>query len=282
MKENKIIIGSTQFGLSYGISNTKGKTKENSINKILKLSRKKKVRNLYTSNYYGIANQVLGKKNLKAFNIILKFKKNDFLKKNIINEIKKTSKILRKNINTIIIDNFESIPKLRAKKIYKNLISLKSKKIINKFGYSIYSFKNLKKVCNKYRPDIIQCPYNIIDRRIEKNNHLNFFKQKKIEVHIRSIFLQGLLLMDLKKIPKKFMPWKNLLVTWQNWIKKENITAVEACYSFVSKSKFISKILIGVNNFSQFEEIINSKIKKNLRFPDVSSQSNNLINPINW
>ena len=282
MNKNKIIIGTTQFGLPYGISNTKGITNKSSINKILNLSRKKKIRNLYTSNYYGKANKVLGKNNLKKFNIILKFKENDFLKKNIINEIKKSSKVLRMKISVVIVDKFESIPKEKAKKIYKHLQDLKRKKLINKFGFSIYSFKNLKKICTKFKPDIIQCPYNIIDRRIEKNNYPNFFQKKKIEVHIRSIFLQGLLLMDFKKIPKKFYPWKKFFFIWHNWIKKENITAVNACYSFVSKSKFISKILIGVNNFSQFEEIINIKVKKKLRFPKISSQSENLINPNNW
>ena len=85
----------------------------------------------------------------------------------------------------------------KGTKIFETLKEAK-KKIIKKYGYSIYSFSNLKKICNKVKPDIIQCPYNILDRRLTEKNNLNFLKKNSIEVHVRSVFLQGLLLMSKK------------------------------------------------------------------------------------
>lgn len=282
MKNNKIILGTTQFGIHYGVSNRIGATSSENINKILKLSRLKKIQCIYTSNYYGKANKVLGKKNIKKFNIIIKFKEDDFINKDILIEIKKSEKLLKANIRTIIVDKFESIQIKKAKKIYTSLKNLKKNKIIQHFGYAIYSFKNLKKICKNFKPDIIQSPYNIIDRRIEKKKYLNFLQKKNIEIHVRSIFLQGLLLMDFKKIPKKFNKWSSLFKNWDYWLKKENQKALDVCYSFVLKNKFINKILIGVNDFSQFKEIVKIKVRKNLNYPNISSTSQKLINPINW
>ena len=87
-------------------------------------------------------------------------------------------------------------------------MNLKKDKLIKKFGYSIYDFKNLKKICKSFKPDILQCPYSILDRRIEKNNLLEFLKHNKIELHVRSIFLQGLLTSNPKNYQKSFQNGK--------------------------------------------------------------------------
>ena len=204
MKINKIILGVTQFGMRYGIMNTFNINRKKEL-KILNFS-KNKIKYLYTSKYYGNSNNLL-ENETNYFEIFTKFKAQDLLKDNIKFEINKNKIKLKKKNLILLIDGFEKLNIKKSTKVHNRLKSLKKSQYISKFGYSIYSFINLKKICNNFKPDILQCPYSIIDRRLEKNRFLQYLKNKKIEVHVRSIFLQGLLLIDLK-IAKKFLKWK--------------------------------------------------------------------------
>ena len=167
-------------------------------------------------------------------------------------------------------------------KIFESLEEAKKKGLIKKFGYSVYSFSNLRKICSKVKPDIIQCPYNILDQRLIKKNNLNFLKHNSIEVHVRSVFLQGLLLMPQKKIPIYFNKWKNIFNNWEKWLVKSKFSKLSACLNCVYNTKGIDKIVIGVNETKQLEEIFNIKMKK-LSIPkNISSKDEKLINPNLW
>ena len=123
---------------------------------------------------------------------------------------------------------------------------------------------------------------NIFDRRILKPNIMNFLKENKIEIHARSIFLQGLLLLENDKIPKYFHRWSKLFKIWDNWIKKNNISRLEACLSFINIQKEIDKIVIGIDNSQQLKQILKIKPKVNLGFPNINCIDKKLINPSFW
>ncbi len=150
------------------------------------------------------------------------------------------------------------------------------------FGYSIYSFKNLKKICKSFKPNILQCPYNVLDRRLEDNKLLNYLYSNKIEIHVRSIFLQGLLTIDPKKLPKKFLRWKKVFKQFNNQMAYYKLSNLSGCYNFVEKNKYINKILIGIDNIDQLREIVNIKSNKRIKFPNINVKNQKLINPSRW
>ena len=88
-------------------------------------------------------------------------------------------------------------------KIFKNLKHFKKKKYFNKIGISIYDTRVLNFIVSNYDLDIVQCPYNILDKRILITGWFDKLKKLGIEVHARSIFLQGLLV-DKSLIKKKY------------------------------------------------------------------------------
>lgn len=282
MKKNKIIIGVTQFGLPYGIMNTLKIDKKKELKKIIAYSKKKKINCLYTSKYYGSANKFLASEKIKFFDIIAKYKKNDLLKKNFDSDLNKFKKILQVDKISIMIDSFEKFNKDVSLKVYKKLINLKNKKIISKFGFSIYSFKNIDKICKAHKPDIIQCPYSIIDRRLEKKGLIEFFTKNKIEIHVRSIFLQGLLLSKPSELPKKFLRWKKIFKNYYELMKTQKYTNLEGCLNFVTKNKKINKVLVGIDNLNQLKEIISVKSHKKIKFPSIVVKNEQLINPSKW
>lgn len=282
MRKSKVILGVTQFGLNYGILNQHNLNKKKKLKQILNFSKKKGINSIYSSKYYGNANKFLATENLNYFKLYIKFKSQDLLKKNFLEDFEKMKKKLKKNNLILMLDRFENLKKRERLKIYNILLDLKKDKKINKFGYSIYSFKNLKKICHEFKPNILQCPYNVIDRRLEEKKLLQFLKINKIEVHVRSIFLQGLLILHYSKHPRKFLNWKKIFKKFDDQIQHYKISNLDWCLNFIEKNKYINKILLGVDNIDQLREICSFKNNGKIKFPKMYVKDEKLINPSKW
>ena len=282
MKKNKIILGVTQFGLNYGLLNQHNLNKKKKLKQILNYSKKKGINSLYTSIYYGNANKFLSTENLNYFKIYIKFKSRDLLKKNFLRGFDKIKKKFKKKDLILMLDRFENLKNRERSKIYNTILDLKKDKKINRFGYSIYSFKNLKKICNQFKPYILQCPYNVIDRRLEEKKLLQFLKINKIEIHVRSIFLQGLLILHYSKHPRKFLRWKKFFKKFDDQIQHYKISNLGWCLKFIEKNKYINKILLGVDNIDQLQEICSFKNNVKIKYPKIYVKNEKLINPSKW
>lgn len=282
MRKSKVILGVTQFGLNYGILNQHNLNKKKKLKQILNFSKKKGINSIYSSKYYGNANKFLATENLNYFKLYIKFKSQDLLKKNFLEDFEKMKKKLKKNNLILMLDRFENLKNRERLKIYNILLDLKKDKKINKFGYSIYSFKNLKKICHEFKPNILQCPYNVIDRRLEEKKLLQFLKINKIEVHVRSIFLQGLLILHYSKHPRKFLNWKKIFKKFDDQIQHYKISNLDWCLNFIEKNKYINKILLGVDNIDQLREICSFKNNGKIKFPKMYVKDEKLINPSKW
>ena len=282
MRKSKVILGVTQFGLNYGILNQHNSNKKKKLRQILNFSKKKGINSIYSSKYYGNANKFLATENLDYFKLYIKFKSQDLLKKNFLEDFEKMKKKLKKNNLILMLDRFENLKNRERLKIYNILLDLKKDKKINRFGYSIYSFKNLKKICHQFKPNILQCPYNVIDRRLEEKKLLQFLKINKIEVHVRSIFLQGLLILHYSKHPRKFLNWKKIFKKFDDQIQHYKISNLDWCLNFIEKNKYINKILLGVDNIDQLREICSFKNNGKIKFPKMYVKDEKLINPSKW
>lgn len=282
MNTNKIILGVTQFGLPYGIMKKTNYRRKKKLKEILNFSKKKRINGLYTSKYYGDTNKLLGFEKLNQFEIFSKFKSEDLLNKKFILEINKVKDILKKDSFVLMLDGFEKLSEKKALKVYYILLNLKKKKYITKFGYSIYFFKNLKKICKNFKPDILQCPYNVLDRRLEKDKLLQYLKYNNIEIHVRTIFLQGLLILHYSLLPKKFLRWKKIFKKFNDWMSYYHVSNFKGCINFIENNKYIDKILIGVDNLDQLKEIVSFKPNKNIKYPKFFLKDEKLINPSKW
>ena len=130
----------------------------------------------------------------------------------------------------------------------------------------------------------MQAPLNLIDRRLETSGWLSKLHSEEIEIHTRSVFLQGLLLMPRNKIPKKFNKWSKYWDRWFLELKKNRLSAAEACLLYPLSLPEIDRVIVGVDNVSQLNEVItNSKSQKSkIDWSFMISNDQNLINPSNW
>ncbi len=285
----KIGIGTVQFGLNYGISNFSGKVSEKVARKILYTGFSSSIDTIDTANNYGESERVLGRLALKRAKIITKIsissKETSNLELSIKKKIKNSLDRLKlKSLYGVLIHNPKLLKKYHyeaTNKIFKNF---KETGIIKKFGISVYNPKDLNEIIKHLSIDIIQLPINLFDRRMEKSGWLKKLKYKGIEIHARSIFLQGLLLLPKDKIPKKFLRYKKIFKDWYNWLDvHHDVNSKEACISYIKSLSEIDKIIIGFNNVSEIKEIVKIyKSKKKKKFPDISSNRKLLLEPQYW
>ena len=108
-------------------------------------------------------------------------------------------------------------------------------------------------------------------------------KTKNVKFFARSIFLQGLLLMKNNNLPKFFEKWKKIFIKFENFTQKNKVSKLEACLSFALSSKIIDKVIVGVDNFNQFKQLISfcSSYRK-ISLPNFSNINYKLINPTQW
>jgi aryl-alcohol dehydrogenase-like predicted oxidoreductase len=289
MTRNRIAIGTVQFGIPYGINNkNKKKVCSSEISKILNLAKSAGIDTIDTAMSYGNSENELGYYGVSQFKIITKLPAipkdcpdlSKWVEEQLMNSL---LRLKLSKVYGLIIHNPEDLLGSLGSELWDILNNFKEKKLINKIGYSIYSPNELDTIFDLFSPDIVQAPYNIFDRRLDKSGWMNRLSNAKIEIHVRSVFLQGLLLIDKKDRPKKFDKWSNFFEKFDLWLQKNNLNAAHAAISFVTNDPRISKIILGIDNSNQLEEALKNLDIKINNFPDeLHLQDIDLINPSRW
>ena len=173
--------------------------------------------------------------------------------------------------------------KSKLNSIIRILKYLKQKKLVKKIGISCYNLKDLH-IVKKNNLDIVQFPLNVFDQRLIRDRDIIFLKKKKIEIHVRSIFLQGLLLKKAEKIPNYFNTWKKEFLNFENFSKKFKMSKLELCTNFIKQQKFIDMIIVGVENNKQIQLICKQFNKKSRKidYDSFNQIDDKLILPYMW
>ena len=290
-KENyeKIVIGTAQFGMNYGIANKLGRISADEMSSILIYAKSKGINTLDTAIGYGDCHNKLGNLGIEELEIISKFSHfgNDIsqIKLNLLSQITKSLKELKiSSFNTILLHSPNDLLNQYKYEVYDALISAKNNGLCKKIGVSGYCPKQIINLTKEFKIDVIQLPFNVFNNEIANDKILNYLKFSGMELHVRSIFLQGLLLMESHERNPYFDNWKELFEKWELWLKQNKISKLEGCISYVLQNKFIDKVVIGIDSKKHFCEILNVFKNSNTQtIPDIfSSSDQNLINPINW
>lgn len=288
-RHSKLALGTVQFGIDYGI-NSGVKVKKNEVINIINCARNNGIDLLDTAQLYGSSEQVLGDVNTQDFNVVSKtrgFDRDVITKKvanYVISDFYQSLKLLKqKSLYALLVHHGEDLLRPGGEMIFNQLKILKDERLVNKIGVSAYIDSQLIKIIERFDIDIIQIPMNILDRRLIDNGLLNKIHSRGIEIHTRSIFLQGLLLMDKKKRPKIFDRWSSLWEIWEEWLTDNKLTPLEATIRYMISIPEISRVLVGVDNKDQFQNIINSIKGKLPSIPkELSTNDVDLLNPGNW
>ena len=286
--KNEIILGSANFNQIYGI--TKNFIKKKEIKRSFNLALKNNIRIIDTSPLYNKSEKIIGLLNNDKFKIISKIPKipRNIKKKNIKKWVKlKVSNSLKnlkiKKFECLLLHNVDSLLSKNGNEIYKNIKNMKRIGLTNKIGISIYDFNILDKILKKFKFDLIQAPFNILDQRLVTTGWLKKLKKRKIKVYVRSIFLQGILLSKLNQLPEKLKKLNKNLIIWENWLKKNKFKPLQVCISFVLNQRQLDGIVVGYNNKNQLNQILKQKkMKSSFSIPNLNIRNRKLIDPRKW
>ena len=171
----------------------------------------------------------------------------------------------------------------RGDEIYRALTALKDLKLVEKIGVSIYAPDELTDLCPRYRLDLVQAPYNVLDRRLATSGWLSRLRYEGTEVHARSLFLQGLLLMTAARRPPCFGRWQSLWNLWDSWLDGQGLTAVQGCLGFALAQPQFNNLIVGVDSLTHLREIVACEGARFVAPPDaLMSEDADLLNPSRW
>ena len=255
MNLNKLILGCAQSDTNYGL------TKKKNFNQVLLSAEKYGIKNFDTSNNYKKSEFYINKFLSKNVHLTTKISCNYSLNKNfaklVENEIKKLfiNYNVKKFYGILLHDPLLPLHKKKFEIVKKILDQYKKKGLIKKIGISVYTRFELENIIKVFKPEIIQFPLNIFNQSFSDKKYLSYLKKQNIELHARSIFLQGSLLKK-KKMNNFLSLWKNEFDNWTTFLKKNNLSNLEGSLKFALSHKMIDKFVIGFDNSKQLKQFL--------------------------
>ena len=285
---SKLALGTVQFGLNYGVANKFGIVEPSEVKKIFLLAKKSKINLIDTAIGYGESEKIIGKIGILDFNFISKLPAipancldvDNWVEKNVKDSL---ARLGVKSLYGLLLHKPKDLLGSSGKQLINALKKIKSKNLVKKIGISIYDPSELDLLMHLMKIEIVQAPLNIIDRRLENSGWMSKLYKAKVEIHARSVFLQGLLLMSKQERPYKFNRWSSLWKIWDEWLKDNKITALEATIQHAISVSEISKVIIGVDTKQQLEQIIiASKGVLQKTSSELNTNDIQLLNPTHW
>lgn len=282
---SKLVLGTVQFGLDYGINNLSGRVSQSEVGALLDLAYKGGIRILDTSAAYGNSETVLG---------------------NFLSNSKQNFKVISKypqSIDGVETAFFNSLNCLRLEKIYGYLVhhfdfyllhpqiwedmkKMKERGLVERIGFSLYTVSQLQYLLDhKVNFDILQFPYNLLDRQF--GPYLSELQRAGVEIHTRSAFLQGLFFKDIHKLTSRLSPLIKYLEILHEYCDINSISMEQLALSYVASNPHIDGVLIGVDNRQQLQANMEA-LKNGIRQQDIDFISSidvletELLNPVNW
>jgi aryl-alcohol dehydrogenase-like predicted oxidoreductase len=237
---------------------------------------------------YGDAESVIGRFGSKSFQIITKVSKIDAepgcFGSNLDSMVSRSLMHLGTNEIYGLLLHFPSqLFRSEGKEIYNGLLRLKSEGKVKKIGCSVYEIDELEQIINNFDIDIVQLPFNILDRRFDESGWIDELSSRGIEIHVRSIFLQGLLLMLPEKRPSWIRGHERALIEWHDYLQSVEGDPVEVCLKYVLKNRAISGVVVGVETVKQVANLVeicrNEDIEINFSPSEVDKY---LVDPRLW
>ena len=289
---SRLGLGTAQFGMDYGISNHQGQNSIDEVKQILNKAQTLGINKLDTSPNYGNSEKVLGKCSAgkSGFNIVTKTPvfEDKIISQNsadlLIEYVERSLEQIGCNkLFGLLVHHAENIIAPGGEFLIKALLEAKSKGIVEKIGVSVYNATQIDSILNIFEPDIIQLPINLFDQRLINSGHLTKLKKQHIEIHARSIFLQGLLLMKNERLPEFFEPIKKHINEYYLFLEDNGLSPQSAALNFAKNITEIDCIILGVNSMDQLSENVAAfETEVDIDFTKFAISDEKIINPALW
>lgn len=283
-----LVIGTAQVQGGYGVKDRGQSIGVRELERILDFCRLNSITQIDTSPGYGDAEKKLGYNALHSFDLYTKVSvpltdAYHVMHSKIRMSIHRSVVDLNvQKIEGVAIHNFEMLTNDMRNMALKALDDLRSELGFQKIGVSIYTTEVLEKNNNLKLVDYVQAPLSFVDQRFLSQKFQNILRDNDISFHARSIFLQGLLLMDVDEqvalFPKFYKIWHRL----DSFVQEFGYSKLSLCFNFLNHCQNIEKVVVGVKSLDQLASI---HLVKDIMVQPIFSApvfDDNLLLPFNW
>jgi len=284
MQPIDLALGTVQFGIGYGIGGSNRPVPEPEVRQILKRAWALGIRTLDTATAYGqIEARLMDLMGDNPFSIVSKIPPipealgQHAAEDYVINAIENIRATLGSRVTTILFHCGDDL--LRA---YGEVLWHAAKKALDhstiQLGVSCYSPDELIQLNTHYAIQVAQIPGSALDQRTRL-----VAMPEHIELHLRSVFLQGAMLLPIEKIQQKLPQAIHALMTWHTWCEERGMSYLQASLSIVRTLPHVRYCVVGVEKLSQLEEIAEAwSSVKPIDAPELAVNALDIIDPRHW
>jgi aryl-alcohol dehydrogenase-like predicted oxidoreductase len=284
----KLALGTVQFGLPYGVANTAGRMRDETAAEVLSMARTFGLNILDTAIAYGESETTLGRLGVGDWRVISKLPP---VPQGCADVEKWVMSMTRESLERLglyrmyglMLHQPRQLLEPWGRQLYSAMLRLQAAGWVEKIGISIYGPSELDVIWPQYSFDLIQAPFNIMDRRLVDSGWAHRLKDEGVEIHVRSIFLQGLLLFPPDKRPAKFLRWLEIWDAWDAWLALTGLSPVQACVRYAASMHDLDFAVVGVDSVAHLHEIVKAS-QGSLDSPPLFQplHDERLINPSTW
>lgn len=293
----KIGLGTVQFGMPYGISNQKGKIAADEVRAILMAAGANGVELIDTAAAYGDSETAIhdALPAAHSFRIVTKLPPLQRMShgtrvSSMVREALQRSlhNLGQRRVYGLLVHDVRDLSAVEGVALVETLHRLKQEGLVEKIGVSVYTSDDIDQTLEFFIPDIVQAPVSIFDQRLLASGHLARLKRRGVEIHARSVFLQGLLLMDADAVPAFCAPVADRFQRYERFLEETGLTRLQAALAFVGQLEEVDATLVGVSCLHDLEDIfhaIGRITRDRVRIPDASRWSIadvRIVNPQFW
>ena len=286
----KIGLGTVQWGMAYGVANRGPQTSIDEVERIMAVARSAGITLLDTAMAYGEAEMVLGQLDLTGMHVVTKtprFERQRMTDQEADELIKSFRRSLRRlrcsSVYGLLVHHVDDLLVPGGERLVEAMLALRQDGLVQRIGLSVYTSEQISAALRLFTPDLVQLPLSVFDQRLARDGSIERLKSLGVEIHARSVFLQGLLLMPPATVPVYFQPWQAQLQAWHSTCEAKGVRPQHAALAFACDLPQIDGCVVGVQSYSQLEELLNGL--DTVSAFDVASFSCHdveLINPARW
>ena len=287
MNGSLLALGTVQFGLPYGIANQQGQVSPAEARAIVDYARTIGIDTLDTAVAYGSSEQRLGEIGVQTWKIVSKLPPIPTGTGNVGQwvraSLERSLQLMRvRHLSALLLHQPADLLGSNGAKLQRALLDVREAGLIGKIGVSVYGPAELDGLVGRFPVEIVQAPFNVLDRRIVASGWLARLHDLGIEVHVRSVFLQGLLLIPRSARPAHFTRWQRIWSDWEEYLQASNQTPLEACLRFATSYPTIARIVVGIDSKLQLNQIFEAMQGETVSVPDLKCDDPFLLEPSRW
>lgn len=263
----KLALGGAQFGMDYGVTNRDGQPNSEALAAILEHAANAGIDLIDTAPAYGDSEDSLGAQPAaREFRIVTKTSPGKTLIADpgaLVPQFERSlTSLRRERVEALLFHNADVLLAPDGERLFDTALELRESGRVEKIGVSVYDDRQIDSVSKQFAPDLVQVPLNVLDQRLLMSGALAALKASGVEVHVRSAFLQGVLLAPPDTLDARFSRLLPHIHKWRAMLADAGLTPLSGALGFLRENTYVDRIVVGIANLDQLKQITRSYVSQ--------------------